>query len=1100
MFSNFYSKSIAFICIAFLPHNFSYAQYDNIVFEHLTIENGLSQSSVRSIFQDSKGFMWFGTDDGLNRYDGYNFKIFKNDIYDSTSISSNRIYSISEDCEGYLWAATDRGLNRYNRLSESFMRLDISQKNNPLLNGVVVSVIAYNIKSEKTAWYSTQDGIVKYNLLNDSLKLYPSGNITSHDNNQPASLFRDSNNDIWASYKESGLYRYNKLKDQFEKVLFPGRDKINYSTNVSPVFEDFDGNLWFSTIDGLHKYNSGTGKIENYDLGSDKSGAIYAEGNINQITEDARYENILLASSGYGLMIFNKKDKLLKACSNDPYDKRSIALNNVFSLFKDKGGIIWVGTHGAGIDRVTPKVNNFKVVIKTINGLSSSSIRSFFEDYYGNIWISGYVGLDRYNPRTGNYTRFVSETEKSSPKYLNSIVYSFAEDRDNPSKFMYLGTEGAGVYRYDLQNGIFTKIYPLGFPAPAFVFIYSLYDDGKGNLWIGTNNELIKMNKATLAFDTYRHNPEDPQSISTPTITAIYGDSYENFWIGTNLEGLNLMDRETGKFTSFKLDLNNKNTLSSNLIKCIYEDKKRTLWIATENGLNKFNRETKTFKRYTTKNGLPNDVIYGILEDNEGNLWMSTNLGLSKFNPVDETFVNYNVQDGLQSNEFNTQAYYKAKKGEMFFGGISGYNSFFPSNIKKNKNIPPVVITNFQLFNKSLVIGEMLDGKTLIKNSIIETDKIELNYSDNVITIEFAALDYTSSGKNQYSYKLEGFDTKWSEPNQKRTVTYTNLDPGEYVFRVIGSNNDAEWNKQGTTLRIIIAPPFWLTWWFYIISIAAIISTIYLLYKRRINAIEKANKRLEQQVEERTAELKIENTERKHAEEELLLLNMQKDKFFSIIAHDLKSPFQGLLGYSELLSQEFNTLTEEEKVAFIKDIQSISKNTYRFLENLLEWARIQTGRIDFAPEKVCMHEEVSSIFNIHFGAAARKKITLTNNVYPSVSVFADRNMLSLILRNLISNAIKFTKHEGEIKVYTKDKGNFIETVVEDNGIGISSENLEKLFRIDIQYSSKGTREEEGTGLGLLLCKEMVEMNKGTIHVESELSKGTNFIFSLPKSN
>lgn len=1094
------------LVIIFLLSEILFGQYRNLIFEHLTIENGLSQSSVLSIYQDSKGFLWFGTSDGLNRYDGYSFKIYKNDIRNPYSISNNVINHITEDPDGNLWIATANGLNKFNPRSEKFYRIRLESNNPSSYSEAINSVLCYYNSKEKNVWFTTTKGVSYYNTKNNRFSFYPIAENTSGKNSLNLSLFRDSYNSIWVEDPIKGLFKFNKDKNIFERFYVDKISRVKNETWYSELYEDKDKNLWYGTNLGLVKFNPATGNVKRYKEQFEKAiDAIIQEGFITIISE-LDDDHIILGTSGNGLFIFDKNDGTVQNTKHQTDDSRTLAHNVIPTIYKDRSGILWIGTNGYGVDKLNPYTSRFNYTTQTKNKLRSYSVRSIFEDIYGKIWISGYFGLDRYDPQTGNFRNYYNTKSQVLPYACDNLVYSYANDKQEPYRYLYMGTEGTGVNRFDFKTNTFKKIFPKKSDAveSGNRIITSIIDDGDGYLWFGSYQGLIKFNKTTGTFKIYRNIPSNQSTIGPEMVTYLYEDSKKNLWVGTNLGGLSLMDKQNETFRNFRFDIKNKQSLSGNFVKCIYEDSKKNLWIATTNGLNKLLDKNGKFKNYFIENGLPNNVVYGILEDYKGFLWLSTNNGLSRFDPVNESFKNYDVRDGLQSNEFNSYSFCKTHDGVMYFGGIKGYNFFKPVDLIENKTVPPLVITDLLLFNKPVNIGQIDDGRTILSEAITEIKVIKLNHQDNVITLMFSALDYSSAGKNNYKYILEGFDKQWSVASSKRSVTYTNLDPGEYTFKVIGSNNDGIWNYKGTSLRIIVEPPFWQTWWFIGLIALAAAQSVFTLYKWRLKRVERTNRLLEKQVKERTAELnslnnslQVEVAERKSAEEELKLINAQKDKFFSIIAHDLKSPFHGILGYAELLAEDYKNLSEDERITFINDIYDISKSTFRFLENLLEWSRIQTGRIEFEPQAIDLNKEIFEIFNILFAFAMQKKISLQNNVKPGMSVFADENMLNLILRNLLSNAIKFTEENGKVIITSSNNGNFIEISVVDNGIGISTDNLAKLFRIDTQYTSKGTKNEEGTGLGLLLCKEMIEINKGTIRVQSEIGKGTSFIFTLP---
>jgi signal transduction histidine kinase len=479
------------------------------------------------------------------------------------------------------------------------------------------------------------------------------------------------------------------------------------------------------------------------------------------------------------------------------------------------------------------------------------------------------------------------------------------------------------------------------------------------------------------------------------------------------------------------------------------------------------------------KDGLPNNVIYAILSDDNGCLWMSTNYGISRFNPEDESFQNYSMSDGLIANEFNQSAFCKSKTGELYFGSNNGFLAFHPDSIVSTPFHPPVVLTDFLIFNKSVPIGP----SSPLKKHISETESIELSYRDNVFSFEFAALDYQTPLKNRYAYRMEGFDKTWNEIGTHRRATYTNLPPGEYVFRVKEAGADGCWNENEASVNLTIVPPFWQTWWFKICVLLALVFVILAGYQFRVRNIEHQKKRLEGQVAERTREL--------HE------LNATKDKFFSIVAHDLKGALSVQVSGSRLLHDHIDGLDKETIKTIAQELKVNTSHLVKLLENLLHWSRIQMGRMEHKPDDLDMHEVVDACFQLLRKNAEEKQIRLTSNVSEGTHVHADRNMTQSLVQNLISNAIKFTDADGNVSVTARPAGSAMAFTVSDSGVGIPEENVNKLFRLDGQFTTPGTRDEKGSGLGLILCKEFVEKNGGTIQVQSRPGSGTSVTFTLP---
>ena len=734
--------------------------------------------------------------------------------------------------------------------------------------------------------------------------------------------------------------------------------------------------------------------------------------------------------------------------------------------------------------------------------MSIKSIRSFYSDDHDNLWVAGYGGINKINLNTNAYKYFIADNDIEHA-LNNANIYVLAADKDEPGKTLWIGTEGTGINKINMQNDVVYKN-PFGglwMQGKISARIYSIVDDGKGNLWIGGNLGLDIINKKTGNVRNFRYDPNDSNSISPRAVTSIVIDDKGKYWIGTDLGGICYVDDSNFNFIKYSFDSKNPNSISNNFIKCIFEDSKNRLWIGTNGGgFNFFDSKTKTFKRYSIKDGLPNDVVYGILEDNSGCLWMSTNNGIAKFNPETGSFFSFDVHNGLQSNEFNTNAYYKNNSDEMFFGGVYGFNSFNPEKFKMNSNSPNVVLTEFDLFNKPVEYNQMIDGEIILNKSIETADEIDLDYDQNVFSIEFAALDFAAPQKNKYSYYLKGFDKKWSDPSLQRKVTYTNLSPGKYIFSVRGSNVDDVWTDSPATLIINIIPPFWQTWWFETLALLSGLGIIiggYILRVRNINA---QNELLEKEVKERTADLEKLNMELKKSEDELKELNMSKDKFFSILAHDLRGPFSGLMGLSEIILEDIEELDKNAIKDLAGDINHILHEQYLLLENLLDWSRIQLNKYNYEVEKIYLNEVIKRIKHFLYNNAKSKNISVEVNTSGDIYVAGNTTMLVSIIQNLVSNSIKFTNNGGKVIISANKNSHIAYVTVEDNGIGMDGITKGNLFKSGINVSKEGTDHEKGTGLGLMLVNEFIHKLGGSISVESEENMGTKFIFNLPLAN
>ncbi|MCP4151255.1 MAG: histidine kinase [bacterium] len=798
----------------------------NVKFRHLTVEDGLSQGSVYCILQDSTGFLWFGTQDGLNRYDGYNFTVYKNDEEDRNSLSQNWVKTIIEDSSGIIWIGTfNRGLNSYEPEKKKFTRY-------------------------------RHDPTDKYSLSADLI----------------SSIYEDSSGSIWVGTTDGGLNKYDKRTGKFAlcrpDMKAPGAVSLG---TVNAIYEDRSGRLWIGSQTGLNIFDRETARFTRYY--HDKNDITSLSENIILSIYEDRAGNLWIGTVG-GLNLFNQDSETFTRFQHDPQDPDSICSNIISCILEDKEGALWIGTgspgnQGNGVCRLIPDQDvkgrrrflHYPEDRSTPFGLNDSTVLSLFEDSAGTLWFGTLRGglnkSDKSENRFGHYSH-----KPLNPNSLSeNTVLSFLED-DN--EVVWIGTLAGGLNRYDRKKNTFKhykyKAGPTQLPSNA---ILRIYRDRAGTLWIGTGRRgLSKYNPRSDSFTSYNvEEPGKPATTSRNSVSAMLEDSRGIFWLGT-WHGLFQFDRKKKTFKSFSLDYqqalktereiifdimedrdgdlwvctygkglfkyaksvdsevrhltsnffkyahipNKQNSISSNNVHAIYEDRAGNLWLGTDRGLNRYNKAGDTFTRIKDKFFCApgNHLIMGILEDNNGNLWLSSNKGLLKYNPKNHSCENYNSDDGVQGKEFNQGAFYKNSRGEMFFGGTNGFNVFFPERIVRNPHSPPIVVTSFKVFEKEREFGR----------SINKVKEIRLSYKEKVFAFEFAALDFVTPRENRYSYRLEGFDSDWINCGTRRYASYTNLDGGEYVFRIKGANSDGVWNHKGTSMKIIISQRYWRTRWF----------------------------------------------------------------------------------------------------------------------------------------------------------------------------------------------------------------------------------------------------------------------------------------------
>lgn len=813
----------------------------NYFFKQISLEQGLSQSAVTCIIQDRDGFMWFGTQDGLNKYDGNHFSVFKYNPQSPNSISDGFIRGLAEDRQNpVIWIGTrSGGLNKLDRETEtsSYYR---NKKNDPLSIGSDEINVIYQ-DHENILWIGTLSaGLDQFNTSNGTFTHFRHnpGDTKSIMNDRIGSIYESRNGDLWIG-TALGLDKWDKKNRAFiHYPHIPGDYTSPGPGKVTSICEGKENELWLG-IDGsgIDRFNPVTGKIYHYPYKPDLPG--YLTDNRIQFAVFDNHNVLWAGTSNGGLHLLDPDTGVFTNYRYSPGQLHGLPNNQMASFYQSNTGIIWIGTLGQGVVLYDPNRKPFKSFLhnpNSSNSLNAPSVRAVCEDSDGILWFGTEIsGLNRYDPKTNKYSVFIPPSPKEDG--VNSTrIFTIYEDRN---KTLWFGTYNSGLFAFDNKRETFTnyRSNPANKDSLGFNWVKTITGDREGNLWIGTYGgglyRLLDPVKKT--FDRFTHVPGNPFSLSSNLIYSIFESRSGILWIGTGGGGLNRFNPSDGKSICYRASPGNPNSLSNDRVLCIYEDEKGILWIATAGGLNSFDPLKNKWHLFTEKDGLPNDVIYGILPDNRGFLWLSTNNGISKFSPVTSRFVNYNKRDGLSGDEFNGGAYFKSKSGELFFGGANGVTSFFPGRIQSNPHIPPIVITDFKVFNQPRKFNKQIS----------KLDEIRLSYRDDYFSLGFVALNYTDPGKNKYAYKLEGFDEHWIYCGTDNTASYTNIDGGTYVFRVKGCNNDGVWNEKGASIRIIINPPFWSTIWFRLLIILLLIAFGALIFHFRTFSIRQKNKYLE---------------------------------------------------------------------------------------------------------------------------------------------------------------------------------------------------------------------------------------------------------------
>ncbi len=1040
--------------------------WNELSFDYFSQEEGLPNNQIQCIFQDSKGWMWLGTSQGLSRFDGYKFTNYSDNPNDSTSLKGSIVRVIFEDRKGNLLVGTENGgLNVFDREKEQFTR---PYELHPEFYYKETSVNSIEEGPDGDLWLGTENNILYIDTLGFLASVNPISNNDSNlfAGNYVRNLKRDFKGNLWIG-TNNGLFVYSISNNTVEPFDLP--IKQGQSHEIWEIFIDDDGLLWVGTYSiGVVTINPETKKIKPIEL----QPAFDRTETVRTISKGV-FGDYWIGTRG-GLYIYSKQKGVTGFYKHDERKAKSLINNSVLDIFHDLNGDTWIGTRG-GVNLLAKSkqvFHSFRSLPNDNRYLNSSTVYAFWIDKTNNIWIGTEDGgINIYDQETGTY-KYLMADENNPNSVSKNCIKAFLDDGNGN---LWIGTFWGGVDVLNMATGKITH-YKHSTSDPHSLSddrVWSFCQDKNGDIWIGTNYGIDKYNHAT---DKFTHFPHIAGSVQVGWIKK---DSEGDLWIGTPNE-IVVYNVETEVVKRFNEHGRN-----------FHEDSQNRYWIATlDKGIAIYSKSNGALKYYNENDGLVNNQALCIQEDSQNNLWISTSNGLSKFNPQNNFFQNFTSKDGLLNNQFSYGAEFKTENGEILFGGISGFNIFNPNDIKNRNENVPLIFTDLKIFNKSVPVGK--SKKSTLQKSISETEKLTFNYHQNVFTLDFAALSFINSTNILYSYYLEGFEESWNEPSTIHSATYTNLNPGDYTLkikRVIPGNNS---DKEELSLLISILPPFWNTLWFRAIILMVIASLIYMLITFFINREKIKN------------ELVLERVKAKKLHE----LDMLKLKFFTNISHEIRTPLTLILSPLEKLISK--PLPANDMQGHLNLIHRNAKHLNRLINQLLDFRKLESGNLKYNPTQSDIVRFVDDLVQKFNDFASEKGISLVfNTTKKSLPSVFDPDKIEKILNNLLSNSFKFTEPGGSISVNLslvfdsndentgtgEPEKKFIEITVKDTGQGISPKNIDKIFNRFFQSGKEDSN--SGTGIGLALVKELVKLHSGKIFVSSKPGKGSKFTIKIP---
>ncbi|WP_299465080.1 two-component regulator propeller domain-containing protein [uncultured Microscilla sp.] len=1035
----------------------SFGQNNHPSYQHLTTNDGLAHNQVKAILQDSKGFVWLGTNEGLNRYDGYEFKVYEFTPFDSCSIRDNGITSIVEDKNGKLWVATfNGGLHVFDPITECFRQVPIPHIGQPQ-DGCILKV---HLDKQGFVWVITEHLILK--------KIDPNTHkVTSFGQRNKFQYTSGVQEDASGRYLYLNIRRkdvavFDKHQGKFITPSQATRFKRPKAYDTQEIVKDAQGKLWIyrCSANKLQRINIATGETAVFEDTFDRVKTSSKNSKANNSFRSFLIQDnkgLIWKSNTGGMSAFDPQEKRFVGSYQLPITKKNIWVHHPLI---DQSGKVWLGTNAG--------VYMLKLSAKPLKTFNVGKITDvILTDPQGTVWVGGKETLTAFFANGTNKTYKFASYFKPVPCPASGVPLGISGDPLDREHILWVTVAGFGLLKFDKKTETFTRYKPKGSNEQHLINAYAVLIDPNEPqiIWLGCDNGLQKFDVKNETFQLFAY--QYPQG-NLDEIRKIYKDSQGMLWLATFHSGIVCFDPKKRTYCQYLHDPTRETSLSNNSTVDFCEDKHGNFWIASEGGgLNLLDRKKQVFRHYTRKNGLPSNYIKAISEDKQGRLWLATHHGICQFDPVSKTPTNYDQRDGLP--EYNlTRAFYQNQRGKMFFGGQKSVIAFHPEQLVSNTYIPSVFITKFKKFNQAMPLYQAMN----------QQQELALCYKDAAVSFEFAALSFYQSNKNQYAYKLEGLHQEWVQLGSQREITFANLAPGVYTLRVKASNNAGVWNEEGVTLKIRVTPPWWATDWFRLGAALFVLLTVVAGYSWRLQQARRKRIVLERLVDERTADLKK--------------LNHTKDRFFGIIAHDLRGPLASFQQVNYLLNHHIKKQRLDRVKTISEQIDASAQKLNRLLNNLLDWAMVQQKSVIPRPEKLDLYQQVQDCMAAYQGSLDLHHIQIENKVSQGQVLWADPHSVTSLIQNLIGNATKFTPDWGTIEITTQHQENELVLAIQDSGIGMDAATLKQMFELSGKKSREGLRGEQGVGLGLTLCQEFARLNNATLTVDSIPGKGSTF--------